>query len=87
MVKTTIDRSGRVRIPKDLRSDVGLEPGDELGLEPIEGGFRLTLLREGGPLSRKGRVLVFTGKRAGDIEGTVDEVQEERLRSLAKLGR
>lgn len=32
MVKATIDRFGRVLIPKDIRSDLGLEPGDELDL-------------------------------------------------------
>jgi AbrB family looped-hinge helix DNA binding protein len=83
MVKTTIDRFGRVLIPKDMRSDLGLEPGDELGLQAIEGGVRLTILSEEAPVVRKGRALVFTGRRAGDIEGALREVREERLDLLA----
>lgn len=79
MVKTTIDRFGRVLIPKDMRSDLGLEPGDELGLQAIEGGVRITILSDEVPLVRKGRALVFTGSRAGDIEGVFREVREERL--------
>ncbi len=35
------------------------------------------------PLVRKGRALVFTGRRAGDIEGALREVREERLDLLA----
>ncbi len=83
MVKTTIDRFGRVLIPKDMRSDLGLEPGDELGLQAIEGGVRITILSDEAPLVRKGRALVFTGRRAGDIEGVLGEVREERLDLLA----
>jgi len=83
MVKTTIDRFGRVLIPKDMRSDLGLEPGDELGLQAIEGGVRITILSDEAPLIRKGRALVFTGTRAGDIEGALGEVREERLDLLA----
>lgn len=79
MVKTTIDRFGRVLIPKEVRSDLGLEPGDELGLQTIEGGVRLTILNDESPLVRKGHALVFTGRRAGDIEGALREVREERL--------
>jgi AbrB family looped-hinge helix DNA binding protein len=83
MVKTTIDRFGRMLIPKDIRSDLGLEPGDELGLQAIEGGVRITILSDEAPLVRKGRALVFTGRRVGDIVGVLREVREERLDLLS----
>lgn len=86
-MKTTIDCRGRVRIPKDIRCDLGLEPGDELGLQAIEGGIQLIALCDEAFLVRKGRALVFTGRLAGDVEGTLHEVREERLRALINLER
>jgi AbrB family looped-hinge helix DNA binding protein len=41
-VKTTIDRSGRVVVPKAYRQRLGLEPGRELRLEETDGGLLIT---------------------------------------------
>jgi AbrB family looped-hinge helix DNA binding protein len=36
-VRVTIDRSGRIVIPKQIRDELRLQPGDELELTVIEG--------------------------------------------------
>jgi len=70
-METTLDRFGRIVIPKQVRDDLGLSPGsvlrlerrdDEIILTPVTGNARL-VLKEG--------VLVFTGEVEGDFEAAL----------------
>jgi AbrB family looped-hinge helix DNA binding protein len=56
-----IDKSGRVVIPKPLREQFNLLPGDRLQLSVEGNGFRLAPTEAGGELTREGSVLVFRG--------------------------
>src|SRR5580658_9942426 len=56
-----IDKAGRVVLPKPLREQFHLLPGDKLRLSVERNGFRLEPTEAGGELVRKGSVLVFTG--------------------------
>jgi AbrB family looped-hinge helix DNA binding protein len=62
-----IDKAGRVVIPKPLREQFNLLPGDKLHLSVEGNGFRLEPVDGGGELVRKGSVLVFTGRFAEPI--------------------
>ncbi len=60
----TLDKAGRVVIPKTLRDELNLEPGDALTLESE--GDRVTLrpVRSSTPLRKERGVWVFrTGRR------------------------
>ena len=76
-MKTTLDRFGRVLIPKKLREGLGLEQGDALELQ-LEGG-KLTLLPRRSPpmLRRKGRVLVVASEATGDLNQALNHLREE----------
>ena len=56
-----IDKAGRVVLPKPLREQFNLLPGDKLRLSVEGNGFRLEPADAGGEMVRKGSVLVFTG--------------------------
>lgn len=61
----TLDKAGRVVIPKTLRDELRLEPGDSLELESE--GERVTLrpVRSESPLRKERGVLAFhSGKKA-----------------------
>lgn len=62
-----IDKAGRVVLPKPLREQFNLLPGDKLRLSVEGSGFRLEPTDTGGELVRKGSVLVFTGGFAEPI--------------------
>jgi len=83
-METTLDKFGRVLIPKKLRERLGLEPHDALELQLEEG--RLTLLprRTPPPLRRKGRVLVVESEAVGDLNQTLVHLQQERLDELSR---
>ena len=59
----TLDKAGRVVIPKSLRDELHLEAGDALSLESE--GERVTLrpVRSASPLRREHGVWVFRGSK------------------------
>jgi AbrB family looped-hinge helix DNA binding protein len=86
-METTIDRFGRVVIPKQIREDLGLEAGESLVIEGRSEGILLRPAREATGLRRKGRVLVFSGTETGDPGDLVRRVRDERLHKLVGRGR
>ncbi|MGA8222010.1 MAG: AbrB/MazE/SpoVT family DNA-binding domain-containing protein [Candidatus Acidiferrales bacterium] len=77
----TIDKAGRVVLPKPLRDELKLEPGDTLEVESSGEEITLRPLRGQGQLRKKHGVWVF---RAGEplsaatVEKTVRQVRRER---------
>jgi AbrB family looped-hinge helix DNA binding protein len=86
-VETTIDRFGRVVIPKRVREALGLEAGESLMIEKRGEGILLRPARERAPLKHKDRVLVFTGQATGEPRNLVRRSRDERLRKLVGRGR
>ena len=84
----TIDKVGRVVIPKPLREELHLEPGDSLELENI--GDRITLrpVRGTGPLTKERGVWVFHSGEPLSASATDDMLQRIRgERDSANLGK
>jgi AbrB family looped-hinge helix DNA binding protein len=85
-----IDKAGRVVLPKPLRDQFNLLPGDRLRLSVEGNGFRLEPADAGGELVRKGSVLVFTGGFSEPITtAKVNELieQEREGRITAETGK
>lgn len=83
-METTLDRFGRIVIPKDVRDDMGLEAGavlqiekkgEQIVLQPAQGEPRI--------MEKKG-ILVFTGDAAGDVTAGLHEQRKRRIRKLAR---
>jgi AbrB family looped-hinge helix DNA binding protein len=81
-METKVDRFGRVLLPKSLRTDFGLEPGDALRIEEREQGILLTPVHGEPHLGLKDGVLVFTGSLQLDTGDTVKRDRERRIRKL-----
>ncbi|MBI5018037.1 MAG: AbrB/MazE/SpoVT family DNA-binding domain-containing protein [Deltaproteobacteria bacterium] len=81
-METTIDRFGRVLIPKKVRDDLGLRPGTALKVEELGRAVRLSPLTEETVLADEGGILVFTGRIGGDVGATLVDVREDRLDTL-----
>jgi AbrB family looped-hinge helix DNA binding protein len=80
-METTLDELGRILLPKEIRDDLGLQPGAVLRIEERGTGIFLTpeLSETGDPyLVRKGGVLVFTGQAEADLESAVQRMRDER---------
>jgi len=80
----TLDRAGRVVIPKSLREELRLEPGDQLELESE--GERVTMrpMRASSPLRKEHGVWVFRGSKkipASTTDVVLAQLREERDRT------
>jgi AbrB family looped-hinge helix DNA binding protein len=81
----TIDKAGRVVIPKTLRDELRLEPGDSLTLESDGDLLMLRPVRSSSPLRKKRGIWVFHGDRkisAAETDRALESVRQERDREL-----
>ncbi len=78
-METTVDRFGRVVIPKRVRDDLGLHPGTVLRVEERGGAVRLSALHEEESLVEEDGVLVFRGRAEGDLVSVAEKLREARL--------
>jgi AbrB family looped-hinge helix DNA binding protein len=83
-METTIDRFGRIVIPKDVRDDMGLEAGAVLQIEK-EGEKIVLQPVQGEPqvMEKKG-ILVFTGTAVGDVGAALHEHRKRRLKKISR---
>jgi AbrB family looped-hinge helix DNA binding protein len=85
--RLTIDKAGRVVIPKPVREELQLEPGDTLEMENAGEHITLRPVRGTGPLSKEHGVWVFrTGNPlpASATDELLQRIREDR--DLANLG-
>jgi AbrB family looped-hinge helix DNA binding protein len=78
-MQLVLDRFGRMVLPKAIRDDLGLQPGDVLDI--VESGERVVLqpVREPNSLRVKDGVLVYSAKADGPLREAVDRQREERI--------
>lgn len=82
-METKVDKFGRVVLPKDIRDNLDLKPGQVLRIEKSDDEVILKPLRKESPLHIKGGVLVFSGTATGDIMEAVKQHRKERLKKAA----
>jgi AbrB family looped-hinge helix DNA binding protein len=88
MSRLIIDKAGRVVIPKPLREELHLAPGDALEIESAGEQITLRPVRGTGPLTKEDGVWVFrTGQPlpASATDDLLRQIREER--DLANLGK
>ena len=84
--KVTLDRAGRVVLPKTLRDDLHLSPGDTLDLTVRGDEVTLRPRRNSTPLQKKQGIWVFgTGKpmACDETEEALRNVRAQRDRQNA----
>lgn len=83
--RIAIDRSGRIRIPKTIRTRLGLSPGTRLVIETHDDEeIRLRPVREQPKLVDKGGVLVVQSSAVEELDGVEKRVRQERLDELVQ---
>jgi AbrB family looped-hinge helix DNA binding protein len=80
-MKTTIDRAGRVVIPKSLRDRAGLKPGMEIEVKFADGNIEISPPPPQGRLIRRDGMLLWDpGPNAEpfDVNEAIRQAREER---------
>jgi AbrB family looped-hinge helix DNA binding protein len=83
----TMDKAGRVVIPKAVREELCLEPGDSLEMESAGEAITLRPVRGTGPLVKEHGVWVFHAGQplpASATNALLQQLREER--DLTNLG-
>lgn len=71
-MEVTLDRFGRIVIPKRVREGLGLKAGTVLEIEEGDEELVLSVRREEPDLVREDGVLVYTGEAVGELEKAED---------------
>ncbi len=81
-METTLDKFGRIVLPKEVRDDLGLKAGEVLRVEEREDEIVLKPLQKESSLTIKDGVLVFLATPTGDITRAIATQRAERLHHL-----
>ena len=79
--KLSMDRAGRVVLPKPIRERLQLEPGESLEIESFEDHIVLRPVRRHATMRKERGVLVFdTGEpvSASDVRKIIEKARDER---------
>jgi AbrB family looped-hinge helix DNA binding protein len=83
LTQITLDNAGRVVIPKPLRKELQLGPGDTLQLESNGDCITLRPIRPKAVLKKERGVWVYQGEPTdASIPDLIDREREKRLREL-----
>ncbi|HWZ32057.1 MAG TPA: AbrB/MazE/SpoVT family DNA-binding domain-containing protein [Bryobacteraceae bacterium] len=91
-MRTTIDRAGRVVIPKALRERAGIAPGTQVELREIDGVIQLIAPRPQGRIVNEDGVWVWESAPGTppitqeQIDEAIEELREGRLRDEDRSG-
>lgn len=77
-MRTTVDRFGRVVLPKALRDRFGLAAGANVEIEEAGDHLALRAAEAAPPLAVKSGILLFTGVATGNLENAVTADRERR---------
>jgi AbrB family looped-hinge helix DNA binding protein len=79
-METSVDRFGRVVIPKRLRERLMLEPGTKVRFEADGDAVRIIAAETSGGIERRGNRLVHIGRLRADagLDGLLGRLREER---------
>ena len=83
--KLTLDKAGRVVIPKPLRDSLRMAPGDSFELKSTDDQIVLKPMREESTMFKKdGMWVIKTGKplTLEDVNAVIESVREERHRQI-----
>lgn len=83
-METTIDRFGRVVIPKDVREHLDLDPGSVLVVEMHDHEIHLKPARAQPDVVVKDGVLVFSGTAVGDVAAAVRTHRTTRIQAVIR---
>ena len=81
-LETTVDRFGRVVIPKRVRDDFGLAAGAVLQVEETAEGILLKPVGADWPLVVKDGMLVYGGRLIDELGDSVKRDRDERVRKV-----
>ena len=82
-MQTTIDRFGRIVLPKKLRDNLNIEPGSQIHIEESGQDIILKPIHGEPNLRIKEGVLVFSGVPQGNLSNALAKHREEPIKPFS----
>ncbi len=79
---SSLDKFGRIIIPKKVRKQLGITPETSLTIEEDGGRIIIELIQEEGSVVKKDEVLVFVGKPEGEVDQLLTDDRTQRMNKL-----
>lgn len=88
-MEATIDKFGRIVIPKELRDLFGLKPGSTLKVDSSSEEITLKPVSEEPPLARKKGVLIITAEihENRDIVTLIEDGRNDRIEQIIRISK
>ncbi len=77
----TIDETGRILIPQNMRDEMKLLPKQQLELQFRDGELTLRPKSQGKIVEKNG-MYVWTGEIPNDTQDLIEQIREERIDSI-----
>jgi bifunctional DNA-binding transcriptional regulator/antitoxin component of YhaV-PrlF toxin-antitoxin module len=81
MTAITIDDTGCLAIPLEIRQQLGITLAQSLSLEVINGCIILQPVKPEPQVYRQGTALVIETAPLGNLDNLIDDLREERIQS------
>ena len=85
-MQTSIDKFGRIVIPKRFREDLGLAAGQAVELEREADRIVVRAANTEPVLAMEADLLVYTGRVDGDIWEAIQADREKRMNDVVRRG-
>jgi bifunctional DNA-binding transcriptional regulator/antitoxin component of YhaV-PrlF toxin-antitoxin module len=83
-MRAMMDHEGRIVLGREVQTQLGLKPGDEVILENRGNEWVLKSATSSMGLCREGNVLVHRGVCARPVDQELDRIRQERTLGLAE---
>lgn len=80
--KITIDKFGRIVIPKKIRDDFGIQSGNNLIIKESPEGFFITPLKEKELITEEDGFLIINPSLDIDFENLIKDLRDERIKKI-----
>jgi len=82
-MNSTIDKFGRIVIPKHIRDHLGLRPGSTINIEEKENKVILSSQNSRPSVEFEDGVLVFNGEPLDDISNAIKQNRDQYIKKFA----
>jgi len=83
-MRATIDHEGRIALGRELQTQLGVNPGDEVVLENRGSEWVIRAANSCTGLCREGNILVHRGVCTQPVEQALEKLRHERLQGLSE---
>jgi len=81
-MQTTLDKFGRLTLPKAMRLHLGIDMDTPLEMKEEGDAVIIRVVRKQQYIAKENGLLVYTGKAMGNFDQILNDIRDERLKDV-----